>query len=297
MNRPDWTLPCETTDKLDLSNNVCIDTMLPNLIRALMCDFTARTLTKYPNEYNLYSELSNYHNTNPYNIAIGFGLGELLQRIYQVWSDCEFAIHWPGWIPAEVFLKANNIPYFLTDKLDNNADILYLANPNGVTGKLVDKNDILKISKDYKLIIVDEAYMDFADNNQSLINQVPYLENIIVLKTLSKSIACPGLRFGYAISNKEITEKIQDIRPCYVSNALTNTLVPGLLKEISAHTRRMIETRDFIESNFNTEKSYGNFVLFNDFPAPLKDKVFTRLTGQQLHRMSLVNLTLFNSWL
>jgi histidinol-phosphate/aromatic aminotransferase/cobyric acid decarboxylase-like protein len=117
------------------------------------------------------------------------------------------------------------------------------------------------------------------------------------LKTLSKSIACPGLRFGYAISNKEITEKIQDIRPCYVSNALTNTLVPGLLKEISAHTQRMIETRDFIESNFNTEKSYGNFVLFNDFPAPLKDKVFTRLTGQQLHRMSLVNLTLFNSWL
>ena len=297
MNRPNWTLPNNTSDKIDLSNNVCIDILLPNRTRALMCDFNSRSLNRYPDEYELYLELGKYHNTDTSNISIGFGLGELLQRIYQIWRNDEFAVHWPGWVPSEVFLKANKISYFLTENLDNKADVLYLANPNGVTGKLIDKNDILKISKNYKLVIVDEAYMDFADNSQSLINQVTNLENIVVLKTLSKSIANPGLRFGYAISNRDIIEKIQDVRPCYVSNSLTHVLVPGLLKEISSHVKRMIETRNFIESNFNTEKSHGNFVLFRGLPEPLKDKITTKITNQQLHRMSLVNLTLFNSWL
>ena len=81
-------------------------------------------------------------------------------------------------------------------KQSKNADILYLDSPNNPTGFQFPKNELQKLVKSFKgLVIIDEAYGEFGD--YTLSSMVKTQENLIVVQTLSKSFGLAGLRLGY----------------------------------------------------------------------------------------------------
>ncbi|MDQ6723971.1 MAG: histidinol-phosphate aminotransferase family protein, partial [Thermoproteota archaeon] len=85
-----------------------------------------------------------------------------------------------------------------------NKDIIYLASPNNPTGnqfKIEDITNLIEVSKN-KLIIMDEAYVEFSD--YSLSNLVNKYNNLIIMRTFSKAFGLAGARIGYILADEEI---------------------------------------------------------------------------------------------
>ena len=91
-----------------------------------------------------------------------------------------------------------------------------MANPNSPSGKILNNKIIIgilkKAKKKKKIVIVDEAYIDFS-KEKSISYLIKRYDNLIVLKTFSKCIGIAGLRIGYMIANPKINNAINAIRP------------------------------------------------------------------------------------
>lgn len=291
--RPDWTqsklVPC----RFNLSNNICVDPWVPKQLPLL----DSSNLSTYPDEFPIYQTISRHHNIGLDQIAIGFGLGELIQRIYLHLPLGLITVVVPTWPMSHVFLDVENIRHRLIEHhdfdqlnfdqlLESPTDSIYISNPNGVNSYIFSQEQIVDLLNVYRYVIVDESYMEFSRSKQSMIDQVNQYQNLIVLKTLSKSLSMPGLRLGYAISNQDTIKILQTCRPSCVAHGATVQLAGTAFRLISGHVNRMIDTRDYIEGKYDTMPSNGNYVLFKG-SAPVQDGVLVKEVYPGITRMSL----------
>ena len=100
------------------------------------------------------------------------------------------------------------------------ANAIYLANPNAPSGTFVSPLKVAELARNFPgLLLVDEAYVDFADDNcLSLVEQFP---NLLVSRTLSKAYSLAGLRFGYAIAQPAVIEQMMKVKDSYNCDALS----------------------------------------------------------------------------
>jgi len=102
-------------------------------------------------------------------------------------------------------------------------EILYVCNPNNPTGLLLSGNEVsslvAKAEKKGVMVIVDEAFMDFCEDN-SAIDQVKKRENLIVIRSLTKFFAIPGLRLGYLVANQKLVHKMSLFKEPWSVNIL-----------------------------------------------------------------------------
>lgn len=286
FERVDWTLLPKEDKRLDLSSNVCHDEVLQRLISHLLQRKRGVKYYQYPNEGLTYQTLSDFYGIDVRNIAIGFGLGELIPRIFSLYQDKKFSIVTPTWMMATGFCNVQKINY--VEGIDYSADVLYIANPNGMTGKYLDRKTVLRFLDHFKLVIVDEAYEDFCVEGCSVLEYAPKVDNLIVTKTLSKSLSLPGIRFGYCFSNKKLIYKLQQIRPSGVLSNFVPTLGIDLFRLMDGHIERMLQTKRHIHRKYDCEDSHANFVFFKK-PERILDEVRYRKIGN-LHRMSLMDM-------
>ncbi|HSB57666.1 MAG TPA: histidinol-phosphate transaminase [Nitrosopumilaceae archaeon] len=159
---------------------------------------------------------------------------------------------------------------FLSNK--KKADILYLDSPNNPTGFQFSKNKLEQLIKEFSgLIIIDEAYVEFAD--YSVIEMTKKRDNLIVLRTLSKSFGLAGLRVGYFIANKKISNVFsKTIQYPYPLNTIaieTAILALQKSKQVSQIANIVKKERSRIIEKlremgvFEVFDSKANFVLFN----------------------------------
>jgi L-threonine-O-3-phosphate decarboxylase len=99
---------------------------------------------------------------------------------------------------------------------------LILNNPHNPTGFLILREAIASCLERFKLVIVDEAFMDFLPPHleQSMIGLVQEFPNLVILRSLTKFYAIPGLRFGYAIAHPERLQCWQSWRDPWSVNTL-----------------------------------------------------------------------------
>ena len=128
---------------------------------------------------------------------------------------------------------------------------IVIPNPNAPTGvyePLETFEEILQKNTDV-VVIVDEAYVDFADgpSARTLIEKYP---NLLVVQTFSKSRSMAGMRIGYAMGNKELIKSLNDVK--YSFNSYTMSRV-ALLCGVEAvndkayfeeHVKKICETRE-----------------------------------------------------
>jgi histidinol-phosphate aminotransferase len=108
---------------------------------------------------------------------------------------------------------------------------LIIANPNAPTGELLSNEYICSLLEKDKerLILVDEAYIDFA-NQPSMAEYVKKYKNLLVVRTFSKSYSLAGMRIGYAIGDKALITALNTVKNCFNSYPLDR------LAQISAVT-------------------------------------------------------------
>ncbi|MFO8102352.1 MAG: histidinol-phosphate transaminase [Dehalococcoidia bacterium] len=97
--------------------------------------------------------------------------------------------------------------------IDSRTKVVFIASPNNPTGNLASRDDILQLLKTGSLIVVDEAYYEFA--RESVVSLVPEYPNLVVLRTFSKWAGLAGLRVGYGILPPQLNEVIYRMKMPY----------------------------------------------------------------------------------
>jgi histidinol-phosphate aminotransferase len=98
--------------------------------------------------------------------------------------------------------------------------LVFLANPNSPSGTMVSPQAVLELAERLPCpLLVDEAYADFAETN--CIDLVAKSEKIMVSRTLSKSYALAGLRFGYLVAQPHLIEQFVKVKDSYNCDALS----------------------------------------------------------------------------
>lgn len=245
---------------IKLSQNVCYD-------KHNKVSLDVRQYVTHADELSALKEFYNYE-----HIEVGYGISEIVKRLDRFLQDNDLSISvcqnpWYGATQFEA--KKGN-------------DVFYLINPNGNDGTVIPKNEVLEMAKDCRYLIVDEAYGDFA--NESVIHE--HVDNIIVLKTLSKSYAMPGARFGWCIANKTVITALQKYRP--ICATIPKDTLTTILHDIPNHAKRMIKTRNHLETEFDCVKSNSMYVLFKE-PNKYTEKFGYKLVNG-LYRMSLIDI-------
>ena len=289
FERVSWYKPSVEDQRINLSNNVCYDLPHQGRVDALLRLSHKGGYNQYPQESKIYEHLSDYYGVPAQNMAVGLGLGELIPRIFNIFRDKKFSIVTPTWQMATGFCEVNCIEY--TEGVDLNADILYIANPNGLNGSVVDRDILESFFDAFEYVIVDESYEDFCRPTCSVIDRAITRNNVLVCKTFSKSLALPGLRFGYCFGHPDVIFRLQQLRPSGVVNSVVESVGFELLCLIQEHTNRMVETRDYIESKYDCVPSNANYVLLKNEEPFLKHFRYKIING--LHRLSLTDPNTF----
>ena len=99
---------------------------------------------------------------------------------------------------------ATGILKAVTDK----TKIIVVANPNNPSGNFMDGKDFVRIAESGIPFVVDEAYIEYAGLGLSQVGLIKKYQNVIVTRTLSKAYGLAGLRFGYALGDKDVIGQI-----------------------------------------------------------------------------------------
>lgn len=113
------------------------------------------------------------------------------------------------------------------------ADLFIWTNPNAPTSLMADPATIAAFAKTFKgVLLVDEAYADFAPANCMDYAIQPDNDNMLVMRTLSKSFSLAGIRFGYCVGPKPLIDALYKIKDSYNMDALAQVIGAAALDDL-----------------------------------------------------------------
>ena len=149
------------------------------------------------------------------------------------------------------------------------ANLTIVCSPNSPSGTLVPRRKLATLAKRLgsRLLVIDEAYVDFADENALAL--VRRHRNVVVLRTLSKSYSLAGMRLGLCFAHPAVIDALMKVKDSYNLSRVALAAGAEALRD-SAWMRRNVEkvrrTRERTESRlrslgFEVPPSQANFVL------------------------------------
>lgn len=151
---------------------------------------------------------------------------------------------------------------------DLDARLTFLCHPNSPSGVAVPLDRIRDLARaSAGVVVVDEAYVDFAE--ESAIALVREFDNVVVLRTFSKSFSLAGMRVGLAFGPVELIQDIARIKDSYNVDRLALVAAQAALEDydwMRANVAKVVATRATLtralrERGFTVQDSSTNFVL------------------------------------
>ncbi len=160
----------------------------------------------------------------------------------------------------------------INKEINERTKILFLCSPNNPTGNLLSKNKIFSIAaKNDIIVVVDEAYIDFADRI-GLIKEIKNYNNIILLRTFSKAWGMAGVRCGYCVADEYIINTLMKVKAPYSINKLTARMILQALENVDIYNsfiEKIISEREKIIAELksmtkviNILPTNSNYILF-----------------------------------
>ncbi len=202
---------------------------------------TGDLFNRYPDPYQWIAKVKLGHlkGVQPENIFLGNGSDEpidlLIKAIcepkeenivimpptygmYKVCADIQQVNVQNAPLTEEFQIDLDNV----FDAVNSATKIIWVCSPNNPSGNLLRKDDIVQIIKAFpdKLVVIDEAYIDFAKST-SFVSQLNDYENLVVLQTFSKAWGMAGLRLGVAYAHTELIKILNKIKYPYNINILS----------------------------------------------------------------------------
>lgn len=249
-------------------------------------------INDYPDPYvlSLKQQIAESENVNLSSILIGNGGAELITLIGRMLERKNVLIIEPTFSEYEKACQANdcNISYHyikepdwclqieeLTKRLEN-IEAVFLCNPNNPTGVRYSYGEILQLVEACKqqnsFLIIDEAFYDFLDDYEAMTPLLRNYSNLIILRSMTKMYAIPGLRLGYALACSDVIQKLAVYQSHWSVNMLASMAGEECLKDetFTSQTRKYIRKERerlftfFREEEFDVSPSQVNFYLLRD---------------------------------
>ena len=130
-------------------------------------------------------------------------------------SNPEFTVNWQA----------------VEDQCNDNTRIIFLCSPNNPTGHLIPREEIIAFARlraEKSLVVVDEAYIEFSEQS-SLADETGSLENLVVLRTMSKAYALASARCGAVIADPGVIRLLSSLASPYaISTPVTRLVLDAL---------------------------------------------------------------------
>jgi histidinol-phosphate aminotransferase len=251
-----------------------------------------------PNQSKLKDRIAELKKVSSERILLGNGSDEILDLIFRVFMEPgkdNIVISVPTFGMFRVLCGINDIEcrtamldqdYQLQNReieslVDAKTKAIFICSPNNPTGNLMKKTDILKLLELGCLVVVDEAYADFADA-ESMIGMIDNYPKLVVTQTFSKALGMAGIRLGMCFAQKEVIDLLKKVKMPYNVNVLTQEVALRELEDISSieeGIRALREGRAWLESELPSCKlvdqifpSDSNFLLIRVDDADLRYK-------------------------
>lgn len=251
----------------------------------------ADSILNYPDidSYDLISGLSEYHGIDRDNILVGNGSTEFIYWIPTVFKPRKALIITPAFSEYEKALKmvGTEVSYFPTEakkgfsleiadlcsRMRDGFDIAYFCNPANPSGLLTSKDELCRVlaraSDVGTLLVVDEAFMDFAEE-ESVKKEIFRFPNLMVMRSMTKFFGIPGLRIGYMLAGTSCIAKIRENKPPWTVSSLGQRAAAKALLDVDyiKDTRKYVTTeREFLRDaldeipDLKAYESAANFIL------------------------------------
>lgn len=133
--------------------------------------------------------------------------------------------------------------------------LIFLCSPNNPTGNLLRKEQMLSLAEWFHgIVVVDEAYIDFAPGH-SLLTELANYPNLVVLQTFSKAWGLAGIRLGMAFASESIIAILNKIKYPYNVNVLTQKVALEMLGSVQQHDQwvdELLTGRDMLSNQLRT---------------------------------------------
>jgi threonine-phosphate decarboxylase len=249
-------------------------------------------ISVYPDPYatQLKERIAKKEQTSVGSILIGNGGAELITLVTRMLAGKKVLMVQPTFSEYEKACRTNKCeilyhqleePSFELNPADLrlslvDADAVFLCNPNNPTGIQYPTSTVLSIIEECEkhncLVILDEAFYDFLINYDSFISYINTFSNLIIIRSMTKMFAIPGIRLGYLVAQTTIIAELSQLQSHWSTNTIA--LLAGELclqneffiretQEFINHERKRLFAF-FIKQKFAASASNVNFYLFRD---------------------------------
>ncbi|MDF3818785.1 histidinol-phosphate transaminase [Leptospira sp. 96542] len=281
----------------------------PKIETALLDVVKNGVLRKYPNYHaeGLQTAIADEYHLDPKQILVTNGSDEAIRLLFQALISQGDVVVAPeptySYYPVlceQVMMGANYIAVPVKENLELDIDallkeqgkLLCFANPNAPTGILESKENLIKLISNFQgIVLSDEAYIDFAGENKSLIPEIKNHPNLVVTRTFSKSYALAGLRVGYLVGNIELINWIRKLKDSYNVGILDQVvaLTSFLDKDYFIEKRNLvIEERESLKKELEkigyfVPNSRANFLFCKPKVGQSPETIYKTLKEQNIH--------------
>ena len=215
-----------------------------------------------PDQRRVRAALAEYTGVEPERIVGGLGSDDLIDLVLRaVVSPGDGVINCPptfGMYPFSTEIAGGRVVEvprredFALDitgieKAAGEAKLLFLASPNNPTGNLASLGEVERLLATGLLVVVDEAYIEFAGRAQSVMPLVERHENLVVLRTFSKWAGLAGLRAGYGVMAPALASLLMTIKQPYNLNVAAQVAMVAALEDRALLDERACKLAGFRE--------------------------------------------------
>jgi len=239
-----------------------------------------------PHQISLKEKIAAIKGVDTDNLFLGNGSDEAIDLVFRIFCvpgrDNVVAIS-PSYGMYTVSSQINDIrvrkviinPDFslpvdrILDACDSLTRVIFVCSPNNPTGNAFPKSEIMKLVEGFNgIVVVDEAYVDFSEGG-SLVGEIKYHPNLIILQTMSKARAMAALRIGLAIADKYIVALMSNVKyPYNISEASQKAAIEQLELGIDSQVSEILSERKRVSESLQQRKvvkrvypSDANFIL------------------------------------
>ncbi|MBQ3341937.1 MAG: histidinol-phosphate transaminase [Kiritimatiellae bacterium] len=265
--------------------------------------FDPDRLRRYPDPVfaELRAALAELNGTSPEHIFVGNGSDEVLSVAAKTFVEDDESIGSldPSYSLYKTLAAIRGVKWVGVSPLrtshcalrTSKCALFLWTNPNAPTGEFAESEEIAAFAKGFRgVVIVDEAYADFARANCMSLATAQKNKNVIVMRTFSKSYSLAGLRVGYCVGPEDLIAAMYKVKDSYNVDAVAQSVAIAAVKDqawMRGNVAKVMKTRarfvrELESRGWDVIPSESNFVFARP-PAPAKaSEIFESLRERNI---------------
>ncbi len=212
----------------DFSSNVWFGGTSPKLIEHLQKNLHLAGNYPEPDAADLCRKMAGSHDVNPNQVLAFNGSVAAFYTVALTFREAVSSILYPAFAEYEDACRMHNhqLQFFRKHEWENalklGADLFWIGNPNNPDGHVFPFSKIEEALNVYPntVFVVDEAYAAFLPEFYSVVPLTKSYPNLIVVRSLTKCCAIPGLRLGYVVASEKLARQLQKYQQPWSVNVL-----------------------------------------------------------------------------